>query len=379
MLNVNIMRKSLLKAALEGKLTNGDSSQWQWVRLGDVCNIIMGQSPEGSTINKTNGFEFHQGKIFFGNEYINVSDVKTSDPRKIAPVNSVLLCVRAPVGKVNMTNREICIGRGLAALKCKSEIDSRFLFYTLQHYEPIFKSKSTGTTFKAITVNVVRNQLIPLPSLSEQLLIVSKLDSLFECLDNLDKAQRKFQHDREIFRKSILKAALEGRLTGSDSSQWQWVKLGEIISLRSGHDLPKDYDTNEENGTPYITGASNFHDGEIIINRWTSKPESIAHKGDVLLTCKGTVGKVAILELEKAHIARQVMAITPLHDDIKYIAYVMKCNAHNLRQRAKSFIPGIERKDVLNMLIPLPPLEEQQKIVKRLDELMRVIDSLADT
>ena len=169
-------------------------------------------------------------------------------------------------------------------------------------------------------------------------------------------------------RKSLLKAALEGN--------WELVRLGDIISLRSGHDLPKDYDTDETNGTPYITGASNFHDGEIIINRWTSKPESIAHKGDILLTCKGTVGKVAILELEKAHIARQVMAITPLHDDIKYIAYVMKNNAHNLRQRAKSFIPGIERKDVLNMLIPLPPLSEQALIVSKLDALFDCLDKL---
>ncbi len=180
----------------------------------------------------------------------------------------------------------------------------------------------------------------------------------------------------EDLRRSVLQAAIQGELTGGSQEGWQRVRLGDIISLLSGHDLPKGYDTNEENGTPYITGASNFKDGEIIINRWTSKPESIAHKGDVLLTCKGTVGKVAILELEKAHIARQIMAITPLHDDINYIAYVMKSNTRNLQQRAKSFIPGIERKDVLNMIIPLPPLEEQHRIVSRLDSILPLIDEL---
>ena len=87
---------------------------WEWVRLGDACNIIMGQSPDSYNVRDVgNGVEFHQGKIFFGKKYLNKSNQITTHPTKIAEPDSILLCVRAPVGKINILQRKICIGRGL--------------------------------------------------------------------------------------------------------------------------------------------------------------------------------------------------------------------------------------------------------------------------
>lgn len=93
----------------------------------------MGSSPNGTTINKSNnGIEFHQGKLAFTDKIISNSENVTTSPSKIAPANSVLLCVRAPVGEVNITDREICIGRGLAAVTPLGDIVVDFLFYWLQ-------------------------------------------------------------------------------------------------------------------------------------------------------------------------------------------------------------------------------------------------------
>ena len=80
---------------------------WEWVRISDIFQIEMGQSPKGDSVGEfQHGIEFHQGKVYFGDKYIQESKQRTTTPTKIAEPNSVLLCVRAPVGKVNITNKE---------------------------------------------------------------------------------------------------------------------------------------------------------------------------------------------------------------------------------------------------------------------------------
>ena len=100
---------------------------------------------------------------------------------------------------------------------------------------------------------------------------------------------------------------------------WKFCYLGSVIELLSGTDFkPENY--NDRNiGLPYITGASSLSDNGVIENRWTEVPTNIAEKGDVLLVCKGSgYGKTVICDLDKAHIARQIMAIknTPYLDTI---------------------------------------------------------------
>ena len=117
--------------------------------------------------------------------------------------------------------------------------------------------------------------------------------------------------------------------------------------------------------------------GEIIINRWTETPKSMAKKGDLLLTCKGTIGKMAFLNEEKVHIARQIMAIQPYGDiNKKYLYYCILNYVFYLKSKAKSMIPGIDRELVLNLPIPLPPIEEQQRIVDKLNQILPLCDEL---
>lgn len=151
---------------------------------------------------------------------------------------------------------------------------------------------------------------------------------------------------------------------------WIWCKLGEIIELISGQDfLPSEYSDSDIDGTPYLTGASNLEDGNVFLNRWTKNPRSIARKGDLLLTCKGSgVGKNALLSFEKAHIARQLMAIRPIICDVKYIQFIIELEIDQFRSKAKSQIPGIDRDVVLNTKVPLPILSEQKRIVAEVEK-----------
>ena len=159
---------------------------WAWCRLGEVANISMGQSPKGETVTRnSNGIEFHQGKIYFTDKYINKSPFFTSEPTKTTS-NSVLLCVRAPVGEVNLVNREVCIGRGLCAIEPLGNISIDFCFFWLILLKDYFNENSTGSTFSSISGEIIRNAFIPLPPLAEQHRIVQQIESFFASFDQIE-------------------------------------------------------------------------------------------------------------------------------------------------------------------------------------------------
>ena len=161
-------------------------------------------------------------------------------------------------------------------------------------------------------------------------------------------------------------------------ASWSWISFGETISLLSGRDLTPEQYSDRPDGIPYITGASNFSNGSIIVNRWTAQPLTVAHQGDLLITCKGTIGDLAVLEEAEAHIARQIMAITCLQVRRGYIAAFLEYSVAALKAQAKSMIPGISRDMLLTTPLPLPPLAEQERIVAKLEELLPLIDKLAE-
>ena len=160
---------------------------WAYCQLSNVLKITMGQSPRGDSLNNKKGIEFHQGKICFSDKFLLDSGIYTNEPTKIAEPNSILLCVRAPVGVVNITKNQICIGRGLCALT-PFEGNADFYFYLLQTLQDSFDNQSTGTTFKAISGEIIRNENIILPPLAEQQRIVQKIEELFHVLDNIQNA-----------------------------------------------------------------------------------------------------------------------------------------------------------------------------------------------
>ena len=160
-------------------------NSWEICQLKDIFDITMGQSPAGDTINGKSGIEFHQGKLNFTEKYLSESGQYTTAPSKVAVPESLLLCVRAPVGIVNITKREICIGRGLCSLRPKYDIDCLFWLYMLSTLKDYFDENATGSTFKAISGEIIRNATIPFPPVPEQKRILLKINELFYFLDKI--------------------------------------------------------------------------------------------------------------------------------------------------------------------------------------------------
>ena len=156
-----------------------------------------------------------------------------------------------------------------------------------------------------------------------------------------------------------------------------FVRFKDVWELISGRDLaPGDYNDKQE-GIPYITGASNFLNRTVVISRWTSAPQVITRSGDLLITCKGTVGEIAFNTFGDAHIARQIMAMRNVYNlNIEYLSLCINYYIESLKSTAKGLIPGISREDVLNLILPLPSEEYQSLVVGRVNDLFETIASI---
>ena len=124
---------------------------WGVKNLSNIANITMGQSPRGESYNENGeGMIFFQGSTDFNWRYPSVRQY-TTEPSRMAKRGDILLSVRAPVGAMNLTNVDCCIGRGLAALNSNVNANS-FLFYVMKYFEKDFNLRnSVGTTFGSIT------------------------------------------------------------------------------------------------------------------------------------------------------------------------------------------------------------------------------------
>ncbi len=149
---------------------------WEKIELGEVCNVIAGQSPKSKNYNeKGEGLPFYQGRTDFGDTYLKMTNKYTSQITKISKLGDVVMSVRAPVGPVNLTPFDICIGRGLCAIRPKKGILLHYIFYYLMSHQEIIKGNS-GSIFDSISRGQIEKLKISVPMLDVQKSIVEKIE-----------------------------------------------------------------------------------------------------------------------------------------------------------------------------------------------------------
>ncbi len=424
-----IKKEKALPAISENDVPFEIPKNWAWLRWGNVSFQIQygynAPAQDKGRIKMVRITDIQNNKVLWKNvPYCDIDEDRIFEYR-LYPNNILFARTGGTVGKsflVEKVEEEAVFAGYLIRTSFSSSISAKYMKYFMES-QLYWKQLQDGTTATAqpnCNAKTLSKMLVPLPPLAEQQRIVDKINQAFSILDTIDSLQTQYADNLTALKAKLIDAAIQGKLTeqlpedgtaeelyqqiqaekqalikagkikkekplpeiAADEisieipENWKSCRLGTIITLVSGTDYkPEEYNA-EMRGTPYITGASNLLPEGVLINRWTETPRCIANDGDVLLVCKGSgYGKVAMCDVEEAHIARQIMAIkkTDLLD-MRYILYYLTANFSYLKGKGQGLIPGVDRKSVLGMIFPLPPLAEQKRIAQKIDELLPLFE-----
>lgn len=333
-------------------------SNWQAKTLGDVCEVIAGQSPEGSSYNdRGEGIEFHQGKKLFGKNNLKISATYTAQPTKRAEPGDILMSVRAPVGPINYTDRKICIGRGLAAIRASDKTDRSYLFHFLRMNEANING-TEGATFASINKKDIESIILPLPSLEEQRRIVARLDAAFEKIDRaIELTVRNKQNSNNLFLQNSKKILVKAE--GVDK------KVYDILRLEYGKSLARVDRKPDGNFAAY--GANGVKDRTD--KYYWDIPSIIVGR-------KGSAGELTRVDepfwpLDVTYYVTHDVNKT----NIDYIFSILE--SLNLPSYARGVKPGINRNDIYALDVVLPEISDQVILANKIEEMRKQTDELS--
>ena len=368
---------------LEGIKGDALPKGWEVKKLGEVCQVIAGQSPKGKFYNtEGKGLPFYQGKKDYGKKYLGKPTVWTTQVTKEAFDGDILMSVRAPVGPVNFATENICIGRGLAAIRTDKLIDKEFLFsFLTKHASEI--TGTSGAVFNSINKTQIGDIPIFFPSLiKEQRRIVKILNKAFTAIDKAkENLEKNIQNAWELFQSELNTIFTEGQT----NPQWQMRKLGEVCDKTSNIK----WQDNTNKTFQYIDLSSVSRDTLSVvesspINYKTapSRARQIVLKEDIIFaTTRPTLKRLSIIteELSNQICSTGFVVLRPKEILPRLIFYFLQTDIFIGRmeslQRGTSY-PAVSDNDVKNFLIPVPTIPEQKQIVAKLDKLSEQTKSL---
>lgn len=354
-------------------------------KLGDICTINMGQSPSSSTYNSTGeGLPFFQGNADFGDVHPTIR-TWCSNPVKIAEKDDLLISVRAPIGALNIANKQCCIGRGLAALtNYTKNIYKDYLWFALLSKIDELNSKGTGSTFKAINKKILAETNIPLPSLEKQKQIAKQLS----CLDTLlsRKKQQLSKLDQLVKSQFI-------EMFGDENSFYNWTtcKIDDIAKVCVGIVIkPSQYYTLDIKSG--IKAFRSLNIGEMYIKNkdWVyftkeghqKNSKSIIKENDVLIVRSGSPGTACVATKEYAgYNAIDIIIAHPNCKKINPVFLAMFTNMPHGMNQIRENTGGAAQQHFnvggyKNITIILPPLPLQEQFADFIQQVDKVKSSV---
>ena len=362
---------------------------WKIKRLKYIADLNMGQSPPSEEYNSDQiGTPFLQGNAEFGSHH-PTPKIYCPTAKKYASLNDILLSVRAPVGAINIANQEYGIGRGLCAIRPRTnQLERRYAKFLLEVVRTELHVVSTGSTYEAVTVDEVSNLTCVVPPFSEQRQIANFLDQKTEQIDELIRIKERrielLQEQRTALINQVVTKGLDPNVKmkpsgvkwiGEIPAHWKVEKIKHIATLVSEKSIPetnaiKISPENVESKTgkvldfysSYDAVGVKFQDGDVLFNK-----------------IRVYLNKVVFAKYDGYSLGEMIVIRPTLQRVGKYLFYLMLSNrfieyCDSISYGAK--MPRTAVGDILNAKIPIPLDQEDFQIANFLDRKTEQIDEL---
>ncbi len=357
---------------------------------------------------------------------------------KVAYKDAVLMCIEGGSAgrKIGILDRDVCFGNKLCSFHVRG-IDNKYLFYYLQSrlFKELFSGNMTGI-IGGVSIKKLKGIIIPIAPLAEQKRIVAKIEELLPLIDRYEQAWSKLEEFNKRFpvdmQKSILQMAVQGKLVpqlpeeGTGEELFQQIQAEKQRLIKAGTikkekplqnisndeadiDIPESWClckfaevsskiTDGEHKTPkrvssfcgyYLLSARNIRDGYITLrdvdyvdyNEFAKISKRCnPQKGDILISCSGSVGRCAVVTDDNNYVmVRSAAMISPVTIDPIYLMYTLQSEyvQEQIRGRTKQTAQAnLFQEAIRNLVIPLPPLAEQKRIVAKLEEILPLCEHL---
>ena len=329
-----------------------NESCWPIIRLGDCCNIFVGGTPskQESSFWENGTVKWISSKYIGDNGRILNYDLITEEAvrlsaAKIAPPKSTILVTRVSVGKKAYADDYYAINQDMTCLVPDERIIPEYLFFVSSFLTSLIERDAQGIGVRGVTQKYVSDLHIPLPPLAVQEEIVAEIESYQKIIDGARQVVENY--------KPVIKI----------DPAWETVKLGDVFKLSSGRGLPsKDREEGEFNvyGGNGITGHHN---------------EYFVEEPTIVIGRVGEYCGVTHITSSKCWVTDNALMATGFYVDIDLMYLWAMLNNMNLHQYAKvGGQPSISQTTVYDRSIPLPPIEIQHLLVRRMEEEMSIVD-----
>jgi type I restriction enzyme, S subunit len=357
-------------------------SEWQEGTLSDIAEFVMGQSPEGETCNEAGaGVPLLNGPTEFGIRSPKAVQF-TTDPKRFSKLGDILFCVRgSTTGKMNWSDQEYAIGRGLAAMRHKNGAGYKYFLKAVIDFNlELLLASATGSTFPNVSKDQIANLEVSIPPLGEQKAIASVLSSLDDKIDLLHRQNTTLEHMAEtLFRQWFVEEAQVG---------WEEKPLKEVVDIAIGRTPPRQehqWFSESETDVKWISIKDLGNDGVYIFktSEYLTKDAvrqfniPLIPKDTVVLSFKMTLGRVAITTQEMlsneaiAHFKFKTK--TPFTKE--YLFLFLKTYKWELLGSTSSIVTAINSAMIKDMEIAIPDDETMNKFKDSTEPLFNKIKS----
>ena len=406
---------------------------WEWVRLGDVGNWAAGATPSrkhpeyyGGNIPWLKTGDLNDDVVEDTTEKITKLGVENSSVKINKPGNVLIAMYGATIGKLGIVgNKELVTNQACCGCTPFNGVYNWYLFYYLFASRKRLIDLGSGGAQPNISKQKIENFSFPLPPLSEQSRIAAKIAQLFALLRKVESSTQQYAKLQTLLKSKVLDLAMRGKLVKQDPNDepasvllekiktekaelvkekkikkskplppitdeekpfdipdsWKWVRISDVLDVRDGtHDTPKYV----ADGIPLIT-SKNISNGKLDFTNinFISKDDfekinerSKVDKGDIIFAMIGTIGNPVLVDTDTKFGIKNVALLKHFTDKLNmdfildYLLVLQVIWNSNATGAVQKFV---SLRKIRKSVLPLPPFKEQKKIVRKIDQIFRMI------